>query len=62
MLVCFTLSCILINIGGLRPKVRSKLTNKKPKASTYQSSTKVEESLIRDAMKDQIDHMVLCWG
>jgi hypothetical protein len=36
---------ILINAGGLRPRVHLELTNKNPKAWEYQSSAKVEEGL-----------------
>jgi hypothetical protein len=42
---------ILLNVGGLRPRVCPELTNKNPKASTYQSSAKAEEGLTRDAMR-----------
>jgi hypothetical protein len=47
----FMLVCILLNVGGIRHRVRQELTNKIPKASTYQSSVEVEEGLTRDAMR-----------
>jgi hypothetical protein len=45
------LAHVLPNAGGLRPRVHPELTNKNPKASTYQSSAKAEEGLTRDAMR-----------
>jgi hypothetical protein len=45
------LACILLNAGEFRPKVHPELTNKNPKASTYQSSAKAKEGLTRDAMR-----------
>jgi hypothetical protein len=35
-------------LGEFRPRVHPELTNKNPKASTYQSSAKAEEGLTRD--------------
>jgi hypothetical protein len=35
-------------LGSFRPKVHPELSNKNPKAPTYQSSAKAEEGLTRD--------------
>jgi hypothetical protein len=40
LLGCFMIMCILLNVGEFRPRVRLDLTNKNPKALTYQSSTR----------------------
>jgi hypothetical protein len=40
---------VLLNVGEFRPRVHPELTNKNPRASTYQSSAKAEEGLTRDA-------------
>jgi hypothetical protein len=38
-----------LTLGSFRPRVLPELSNKNPKAPTYQSSTKAEEGLTRDA-------------
>jgi hypothetical protein len=43
------LAHVLLNTGEFRPRVHPELTNKNPRASTYQSSAKVKEGLTRDA-------------
>jgi hypothetical protein len=45
MLLCH----VLLNVGEFRPRVHPELSNKNPKAPTYQSSAKAEEGLTRDA-------------
>jgi hypothetical protein len=40
-----------LTLGSFRPRVHPKLSNKIPKAPTYQSSAKVEEGLTRDAKR-----------
>jgi hypothetical protein len=42
------LAPVLLNVGEFRPKVYLELTNKNPRASTYQSSVEVEECLTQD--------------
>jgi hypothetical protein len=45
------LAHVLLNSREFRPKVHPELTNKNPKASTYQYSVKTEEGLTRDTMR-----------
>jgi hypothetical protein len=45
MLDNFMLVCILPLVGGFRPMVHLELTNKNPKALTYQSSAESDEGL-----------------
>jgi hypothetical protein len=51
MLGRFTLAHVLLNAGEFRPRVRTNLTNKSPKALAYQSSAKPKEGLTQDAMR-----------
>jgi hypothetical protein len=43
-----TLAFVLLNVGEFTPMVHPELTNKNPRASRYQSSSKVEEVITRD--------------
>jgi hypothetical protein len=47
----FMLACILPNNGEFRPRFYLDLTNKNPKALTYQSLAKAEEGLTGDTMR-----------
>ena len=43
------LVCILVNVEEFKPRVHPELSNKNPRALTYQSSAKDEEGLTRYA-------------
>jgi hypothetical protein len=58
----FKLLRILLNVGEFRPKVHPELTNKNPRASTYQSLAKVEGRSHPICREDHRDHKVLCQG